>query len=81
MFAFVRFLGAVVLLTGVVYVVCILAPDYDNCRQAPFECGFDPIGPIRAPFSGRFYLFVVLFLVFDVEIALILPGLEIARQG
>jgi len=39
----------------------------------PFECGFERFSSARVPFSLKFYLIVVIFLVFDLEIVILIP--------
>jgi len=60
--------------------VKIVTRVFSRIRTTPgklsiYECGETPIGPAWFRFNNRFYLVAILFLVFDVEVALVMPVL------
>jgi len=44
-----------------------------NEKKSSFECGFNILSNNRVSFSNQFFIIAMLFLIFDIEIALILP--------
>ena len=45
----------------------------DKEKLSVYECGFSPIYQPGKPFSVRFFIIAILFLVFDLEIVLLFP--------
>nr|YP_008992966.1 NADH dehydrogenase subunit 3 [Leptobelus gazella]AEE89604.1 NADH dehydrogenase subunit 3 [Leptobelus gazella] len=45
----------------------------DMQKMSPFECGFNPMSNKRLPFSIHFFMIAIIFLIFDVEIVIIMP--------
>nr|ABS29894.1 NADH dehydrogenase subunit 3 [Hylarana eschatia] len=59
------------LLTVISFWLPLMSPNTE--KLSPYECGFDPLASARLPYSMRFFLVAILFLLFDLEIALLLP--------
>lgn len=49
-------------------------------KHATYECGEQPVGTAWFNFNPRFYIVALVFLVFDVEIALVYPVATVFRR-
>lgn len=51
-----------------------------RAKLMPYESGMMPVGNTRQPFSVRFYLVAMLFILFDVEAVFLYPWAVIFRE-
>ena len=49
-------------------------------KNAPYECGEDPVGDAWVRFNVRFYVIALIFLIFDVEVVFLLPWALVYRN-
>jgi len=71
---------AVFLVLGVGFVLFnfllsnLIRPKNPNpIKQSTYECGETPVGPAWIQFNVRFYIFCLIFVIFDVEIVFLFP--------
>ena len=59
----------------------LLGPKKPNPeKNSAYECGFEPFNDARAPFDVRYYLVAILFIIFDLETAFLVPWAVVFRQ-
>ena len=47
--------------------------NYDFEKLSAYECGFQPFEDARNKFDIKFYLVAILFIIFDLEVAFLIP--------
>ena len=77
----------VVLLTAIAFVGIVIAlsnaiapRSYNAQKMEPYECGIPTRGKSWMQFRVGYYLFAILFLMFDVETVFLFPWAVIARD-
>lgn len=61
---------------GVVTLVIsyLVQPKYPESEKlSPYECGSEPFSDARMPFPVRYYIFAMLFVIFDIEVIFLYP--------
>ena len=73
------FIGVFLLLAPVFPILAliiprILAPKKPNIiKQQTYECGIETVGESRVQFKVQYYIYALVFLVFDVELVFLFP--------
>jgi NADH-quinone oxidoreductase subunit A len=53
---------------------------YSAEKLIPYECGENPVGSPWIQFNIRFYVFALIFIVFDVEVAFLIPWAVVFKK-
>ena len=76
------FITALVLVAGAFVIAKLLGPrSYNPVKGEPFECGIPTRGSSWIPVHIGYYLFAILFLMFDVETVFLYPWAVVVRQA
>ena len=74
-------LTAVVLVVGAYVVAKLIGPrSYNPVKGQPFECGIPTRGSSWIPVNLGYYLFAILFLMFDIETLFLYPWAVVVKQ-
>ena len=59
----------------------VLAPHRPDAEKlSPYECGFEAFEDARVKFDVRYYLISILFILFDLEVAFLVPWATIFKE-
>lgn len=74
-------LTAIVLVAAAYIIAKLLGPrSYNKVKGEPYECGIPTRGSSWLPVSIGYYLFGILFLMFDVETVFLYPWAVVVKQ-
>lgn len=75
------FLAGVVMVGAGVIVSNLVSPKSENAqKRETYECGIPTVGPSMIQFKVGYYLFAILFLIFDVETVFIFPWAVVMKS-
>ena len=78
---FVFFIAGVFLVVLANFLSNLLSHKSDNKqKKEPYECGVETIGPTWVQFKVGYYLFAILFLIFDIELIFIVPWAVVYQE-
>jgi NADH-quinone oxidoreductase subunit A len=69
-----QFILAVGFVVGTIIISGKLGPKRSSAiKDENFECGIESVGNARIPFSVKYFLVAILFVLFDVEVIFLYP--------
>jgi NADH-quinone oxidoreductase subunit A len=76
------FLGVGVALIAVsLFISSLIRPSKLSPEKLiPYECGENPVGSPWIQFNIRFYVFALIFVIFDVEVAFLIPWAVVFKR-
>nr|WQF69084.1 NADH dehydrogenase subunit 3 [Amblyomma calcaratum] len=73
MYLYLYLIPLVISVISIMFLCMFFKNSMSKEKLSPFECGFDPFSLSRVPFSLKFFFIGIVFLIFDVEIIIIIP--------
>ncbi len=68
------FIVGLIIPVGAIVAAAILGPKKPNpIKQTTYECGIETVGDSWVQFKVQYYIFALVFLVFDVETVFLFP--------
>ncbi len=68
------FVFALFLPGAAIFIASLLAPKKPTpLKSSTYECGIETVGESRIQFRAQYYIFALVFLIFDVEIVFLYP--------
>jgi NADH-quinone oxidoreductase subunit A len=75
------FIAGLALIGGGIIVSMLFAPKLKtDVKDSPFECGIETFGSSWLQFRVGYYLFAILFLLFDVETVFLFPWAVVMKD-
>lgn len=73
-------LGLVIAIAPVITGMVVGPHRPDSAKLSPYECGFEAFEDARMKFDVRYYLISILFILFDLEVAFLVPWATIFKE-
>jgi NADH-quinone oxidoreductase subunit A len=76
------FIVAVILVGGAMLFSSFVPPtSYNPAKFEPYECGIETIGGSWLQYTVGYYLFAIIFLIFDVETVFVFPWAVVMKHA
>jgi len=77
------FVVGLIIPVGAIIVAAILNPKKPNpIKQTTYECGIETVGESWIQFKAQYYIFALVFLIFDVETVFLFPwAIKLGQLG